>query len=97
MRDEAAGVAAGDPEGEFLAELRRRAAERPRRIGFPEADEPRTREAIVRLARGGWVRPVAVGPPDRLSALHAERVDTGETVLGDHPGDELARRRNRAG
>ncbi|HZD18770.1 MAG TPA: phosphate acyltransferase [Actinomycetota bacterium] len=72
MRDEAAGVAAGDPEGEFLAELRRRAAERPRRIGFPEADEPRTREAIVRLARGGWVRPVAVGPPDRLSALHAE-------------------------
>ncbi|GGY00045.1 MerR family transcriptional regulator [Streptomyces minutiscleroticus] len=31
-----------------------------------------------------------------LSQLHGERVDTGETLLGQHPADELARRRNRA-
>ncbi|WP_372343259.1 MerR family transcriptional regulator [Streptomyces sp. KL116D] len=31
-----------------------------------------------------------------LSQLHGERVDTGETLVGHHPADELARRRNRA-
>jgi hypothetical protein len=28
--------------------------------------------------------------------LHGERVDTGETLVGHNPADELARRRNRA-
>ncbi|GAA4841388.1 MerR family transcriptional regulator [Kitasatospora sp. NPDC048365] len=32
-----------------------------------------------------------------LSRLHAERTDTGETVVGHDPADELAQRRNRAG
>ncbi|MFI9650280.1 MerR family transcriptional regulator [Streptomyces sp. NPDC052040] len=31
-----------------------------------------------------------------LSQLHGERVDTGETIVGHNPTDELARRRNRA-
>ncbi|MEV1021814.1 MerR family transcriptional regulator [Streptomyces sp. NPDC050264] len=31
-----------------------------------------------------------------LSQLHGERVDTGETLVGHNPSDELARRRNRA-
>ncbi|MEU6663887.1 MerR family transcriptional regulator [Streptomyces sp. NPDC046821] len=31
-----------------------------------------------------------------LSQLHGERVDTGETLVGNNPADELARRRNRA-
>ncbi|MFC6598922.1 MerR family transcriptional regulator [Kitasatospora paranensis] len=31
-----------------------------------------------------------------LGRLHAERTDTGETVLGQDPADELAQRRNRA-
>ncbi|MER5178575.1 MerR family transcriptional regulator [Streptomyces sp. NPDC002896] len=31
-----------------------------------------------------------------LSQLHGERIDTGETLVGHHPADELARRRNRA-
>ncbi|MBW5424839.1 MerR family transcriptional regulator [Streptomyces sp. BG9H] len=31
-----------------------------------------------------------------LSQLHGERIDTGETLIGNNPGDELARRRNRA-
>lgn len=58
---------------------------------------------VVDLLQGGQgVFGIAVGVVWKdvecaLSELHAERVDTGETVLGDHPGDELARRRNRAG
>jgi len=32
-----------------------------------------------------------------LRMLHGERTDTGETLAGYDPGDELARRRNRAG
>lgn len=31
-----------------------------------------------------------------LSQLHGERIDTGETLLGNNPADELARRRHRA-
>ncbi|WP_431677509.1 MerR family transcriptional regulator [Kitasatospora sp. KL5] len=31
-----------------------------------------------------------------LGRLHAERTDTGETLVGHDPADELARRRNRA-
>ncbi|MEU6124365.1 MerR family transcriptional regulator [Streptomyces sp. NPDC047123] len=31
-----------------------------------------------------------------LSQLHGERIDTGETLVGHNPADELARRRNKA-
>ncbi len=58
---------------------------------------------VVDLLQGGQgVFGIAVGVVWRdvqgaLSQLHAERVDTGETVTAHHPEDELARRRNRAG
>ena len=44
----------------FLADLRVRAERTGARIGFPEATEPRTADAIVRLADEGAVRPVVV-------------------------------------
>ncbi len=44
----------------FLAALRERAARTRPRIGFPEAREPRTAEAILRLAVEEAVRPVVV-------------------------------------
>nr|WP_206324188.1 MerR family transcriptional regulator [Streptomyces sp. HNM0574] len=59
-------------------------------------------DEVVDLLQGGQgVFGIAVGVvwkdvEGALSQLHAERVDTGETIVGDHPGDELARRRNRA-
>lgn len=53
----------------FADSLRARAGERPRRIGFPEADEARTAEAMVRLAEEGLAVPVGVGDPGRLSSL----------------------------
>lgn len=54
------------------------------------------------LQSGQGVFGIAVGVVWRdvqsaLSQLHGERIDTGETLIGHHPGDELAtRRRNRA-
>jgi DNA-binding transcriptional MerR regulator len=60
-------------------------------------------DEVVDLLQGGQgIFGIAVGVvwkdvEGALSQLHGELVDTGETILGDHPGDELARRRNRAG
>ena len=56
----------------FPDDLRARARARERRVGFPEADEARTAEAMVRLAREGLVRPVAVADPSKLGGLPDE-------------------------
>ncbi|MEU5220713.1 MerR family transcriptional regulator [Streptomyces sp. NPDC020807] len=56
-------------------------------------------DEVVSLLQGGQgVFGIAVGVVWRdveaaLSQLHGERVDTGETLVGNNPGDELARRR----
>jgi DNA-binding transcriptional MerR regulator len=58
---------------------------------------------VVDLLQGGQgVFGIAVGAVWRelegsLSKLHGERADTGETLVGYDPADELARRRNREG
>ncbi|MDG4858203.1 MerR family transcriptional regulator [Streptomyces sp. T-3] len=60
-------------------------------------------DEVVDLLQGGQgIFGIAVGVVWRdveaaLSQLHGERVDTGETLVGHNPADELARRRNRAG
>ncbi|MCQ4046301.1 MerR family transcriptional regulator [Streptantibioticus rubrisoli] len=60
-------------------------------------------DEVVSLLQGGQgVFGIAVGVVWRdvensLAQLHGERVDTGETLVGHNPEDELARRRNRAG
>ncbi|APY91228.1 MerR family transcriptional regulator [Streptomyces alfalfae] len=57
---------------------------------------------VHELLQGGQgVFGIAVGVVWRdveaaLSQLHGERVDTGETLIGHNPADELARRRNKA-
>ncbi|MFJ8309709.1 MULTISPECIES: MerR family transcriptional regulator [unclassified Streptomyces] len=59
-------------------------------------------DEVVDLLQGGQgIFGIAVGVVWRdveaaLSQLHGERVDTGETLVGHNPADELARRRNRA-
>jgi DNA-binding transcriptional MerR regulator len=56
-------------------------------------------DEVVDLLQGGQgVFGIAVGVVRRdveaaLSQLHGERVDTGETLIGNNPADELARRR----
>ncbi len=60
-------------------------------------------DEVVSLLQGGQgIFGIAVGVVWRevesvLAQLHGERVDTGETLAGHNPADELARRRNRAG
>ncbi|WP_328684634.1 MerR family transcriptional regulator [Streptomyces sp. NBC_01261] len=58
-------------------------------------------EVHALLQGGQGIFGIAVGVVWRdvesaLSQLHGERVDTGETLVGSNPADELARRRNRA-
>ncbi|MDX6363158.1 MerR family transcriptional regulator [Streptomyces sp. NPDC058274] len=58
-------------------------------------------EVHALLQGGQGIFGIAVGVVWRdvesaLSQLHGERVDTGETLVGHNPTDELARRRNRA-
>lgn len=56
-------------------------------------------EQVVELLQGGQgIFGIAVGVVWReaeaaLAELHGERIDTGETLVGHNPGDELARRR----
>lgn len=56
-------------------------------------------DEVVNLLQGGQgVFGIAVGVVWRdvevaLSQLHGERIDTGETLVGNNPADELARRR----
>jgi DNA-binding transcriptional MerR regulator len=59
-------------------------------------------EVVALVHSGQGVFGIAVGAVWRelevsLGKLNGERADTGETLLGHDPGDELARRRNRAG
>jgi DNA-binding transcriptional MerR regulator len=60
-------------------------------------------DQLVELLQGGQgVFGIALGAVWReletaLGRLHGERADTGETLIGYDPADELARRRNRAG
>ncbi|MDT8435204.1 MAG: phosphate acyltransferase [Gemmatimonadota bacterium] len=54
----------------FLAELHRRVPPGCR-IGFPEAEDPRVREAMARLEATGRVEPVPVGPSAAGTALDA--------------------------
>lgn len=64
-----------------------------------ECDTPDEVHALLQGGQG--IFGIAVGVVWRdvesaLSQLHGERVDTGETLIGPNPTDELARRRNRA-
>ncbi|MCK5411694.1 MAG: recombinase [Gemmatimonadetes bacterium] len=51
--------------------MEERARAAPRRIGFPEAGDGRTIEAMARLSECGLVRPVAVGNEAELRLLRA--------------------------
>lgn len=53
----------------FLERVRAGAAEEPRRIGFPEADEERTAAAMRRLTDQALARPVAVSGSGAASPL----------------------------
>ncbi|MBI4410099.1 MAG: phosphate acetyltransferase [Gemmatimonadetes bacterium] len=56
----------------FLEQLARRAAALRRRVVFPEAMDERTLQAVAELQRGGLVRPILLGPPDKLRQALAQ-------------------------
>lgn len=74
----------------FLESIRARAAARPRRIVFPEHDDPRVIEAVCALAKGGVVEPVLVGRPAGASDP-CEAIDPAVGGLADEVAAELLR------
>lgn len=76
----------------FLASIHERAASRPRRILFPEAGDPRTREAVLRLKREGVVEPVLVGTAaDALDGI--ELIDVGAAGINAEVASEIYQQR----
>lgn len=79
----------------FLESLRARAAARPRRIVFPEAEDSRTLDAVRSLANDGVVTPVLVGPA--IANAPCEMVDPTRGGLADEVAQELIRLRGSKG
>ena len=76
----------------FLDDVHARAAARPRRILFPESDDPRTIDAVRALARAKVVVPVLVGRPP-VGDAPCEVIDIGQPGLVDEVAATLIRRR----
>ena len=74
----------------FLESVHARAAATPRRIAFPEHDDPRVMEAVCALAKAGVVQPILVGRPRGL-ADPCEVIDPAANGLADEVADELLR------
>src|SRR5512140_787149 len=74
----------------LLDSILAKAKANPQRIVFPESTEPRTLEAVARLARERIVKPILVGPGDAtLAAARKHGVDLGAIPVADpaaHPG-----------
>lgn len=68
----------------FLEDLRRRAGERPRRIVFPEGEEPRVHEAVAEIQEDALLRPHLLGDPDRIrEGLAAAGADPDSVEVTD--------------
>jgi phosphate acetyltransferase len=80
----------------FLESLHRRASARPRRILFPEADDPRTLEAVRALASAGVVEPVLVGRPPAGPAI-CDAIDPSDRSLVAEVAQELLQLRSGKG
>lgn len=74
----------------FLGSVHARAAARPKRIVFPEHDDPRVIEAVCELATRGVVEPVLVGRPKGASDP-CEFIDPAVGGLADEVAAELLR------
>ena len=72
----------------FLDSVYARAAAQPRRIVFPEHDDPRVMEAVCALAKRGIIEPVLVGR-GRGAADPCEAIDPAVGGLADEVAAEL--------
>jgi phosphate acetyltransferase len=80
----------------FLDAIRARASATPRRILFPEADDPRTLAAVRALAEQGVVEPVLIGRPSHEPAP-CEVIDPARGSLVAEVATELLRQRGEKG
>ena len=83
------------PEGEpdFLAELARRAAARPRTLVFPEGEEPRVHRAVAEAVRQGLFVPLLLGRPDVVArGLEAAGLEPGRVGVLDPSEPERVER-----
>ena len=80
----------------FLQSIHARAASRPRRIFFPEAADPRTREAVRQLKQTGVVEPILVGTAD-LAMDGVELIDIDAPGLTAEVAAEIFRVRSAKG
>jgi phosphate acetyltransferase len=79
----------------FVDSIRARAAARPRRIVLPEADDPRTLQAVEALAAAKVVEPVLVGRAP--ASVRCEVIDPTLNGLADDVAAELLRIRGPKG
>lgn len=77
----------------FLADLRRRAAERSAAVVLAEGEDPRVLQAACAILDLNLARPILLGPPGALrTALRREGVDVERFTLVDPASDERAAR-----
>ena len=68
----------------FRSNLRARSRDRPRRVAFPEATDPRTAEAVAEIVRDRLLHPLLVGAPDDvLAALTSAGGDPDAVTVVD--------------
>jgi phosphate acetyltransferase len=88
---------------DFLASIRRRARERPRRLVFPEGHDARTLHAAARVAAEGLAIPAVIGGEltradlDALGATSVEVVDPGTDPRRAELADRYWQRRRAKG
>ena len=80
---------------EFASRLLAAAAAAPRRIAFPESDEPRTLRAVARLAAQRIVQPVLVGARPAIERAAAREGVALDGILLMDPADPEVRARAR--
>ncbi len=81
-----------------IERLRERAAKQPRRIIFPESDDPRVIEAANRLAEGGIATPVLLDPPQGAGIHPAiETMSLQDDALREDAAMQLYRNRQHKG
>jgi phosphate acetyltransferase len=73
---------------DFLTALGARAAQRRPRIVFPEGEDARVLEAVARVVRGGYARPIVLGRAAAVhAALHAHGADAAAVEVIDPEAD----------
>ena len=83
---------------DILDQIRRRASQHIKRVVFPEAEEPRTLQAVARLAVEKIVTPVLLGDPERIHRLAEKeklllsRIEVIDPTRATAQARELARR-----